>query len=67
MSGEIILEYKKVWKYRPDRTQGHLFFVCFSKKNPIKAIRVKVTSIVMDIQFVDNVASATGIKRRLAA
>ena len=28
MSGEIILEYRKVGRYGPDRNQGNLFFVC---------------------------------------
>ena len=27
MSGEIILEDRKVGQYGPDRNQGHLFFV----------------------------------------
>ena len=66
MSGEIILEYHKVGWYGPDRTQGQ-FFVCFSRKNPIKVVSVKVTSIVVDIQFIDDIASADGIKTRLVA
>ena len=33
----------------------------------IKAISVKVTSIVRDSQFIDSVVSAAGIKRRLVA
>ena len=65
MSGEIILGDRKVGQYGPDRNQGHLFFCFFSRKNPIKAISVKVTLIVTDIQSIYTVASYAGIKIKL--
>ena len=37
----------------------------FLRNNMIKEIRVRITSVVMDIQFIENVASAAGIKIRL--
>ena len=68
MPGEIFLEDQKVGKYRPDRNQVHLFFVCLIyRRKTTKAISVKVTSIVMDIQFIDDTASDSGIKTRLVA
>ena len=66
MSGEIILEDRKVGRYGPDRNQGRLFFL-FSRKNPINAISVKVNSIVTDSQFMDDVVSPAGIKIRLVS
>ena len=66
MSGELILEDRKIRKYGPDRNQCHLFFL-FSRKNIIKVISAKVTLIVTDSQFIDAVVSAAGIKRRLVA
>ena len=65
ISGEIILEVRKVRLYAPDRNKGNLVFFC--RNNLIKAISVKVTSIVTDSQYIDNVASVDGIKRRLVA
>ena len=43
--GKILLEDQKVWQYGPDRNQGP-FFCLFSRKKTIKAISVKVTTIV---------------------
>ena len=42
-------------------------FSLFGRKNPIKVITVKVNLVVMYIQFIYNLASNTGIKRRLVA
>ena len=39
----------------------------YSRKKPIKAISVKLASIVTDSQFIDDVVSADGIKIRLVA
>ena len=65
MSGEIILKDWKVWRYGPDRNQGHFFL--FIRKKPIKEISVKVTSIVMDSQSIDDVVFSACIKRWFAA
>ena len=65
ISGEIILEVRKVRPYAPDRNKGN--FVFFVKNIPFKAISVKVTPIVTDSQSIYDVASVDGIKRRLVA
>ena len=67
MSGEVILGYCNVGRNWPDRNQGHFFGCFFSRKRPIKAISVKLTSIATDIQSIDNVASSAGIYIRLVA
>ena len=67
MSGEIILEDRKVGRYGPDRNQGQFFVCLFSRKKPIKEISVNITLIVTDSQFIDDIASGDGIKRRLVA
>ena len=62
----MILEDWRVGQYGPDRNQDHLFFL-FSRNKPIKVISVKVVSIVMGSQFICDIASADGVKIRLAA
>ena len=47
--------------YKIKKSGGHLYFLFFSRKNPIKAVIVKVNSIDTDNQFIDNVASDDGI------
>ena len=65
ISGEIFLEDQKVGKYGPDRNQGQLFL--FLRKKIIKAISVKVNSIVTNAQSIDGIASGAGIKILLLA
>ena len=62
MSGKIILEDQRVGQNGLGGNHGPLF-LC--RKRPIKQISVKVTLIVTDSQFIDNIASTDGIKRRL--
>ena len=66
MSGEIILEYWRVGRYGPDGNQDHLFFL-LNRKKLINVIGIKVASIMMDSQFIYDVASDDGVKRRLVA
>ena len=65
ISGEIFLEDQKVGQYGPDRNQGQLFL--FLRKKIIKAISVKVNSIVTNAQSIDGIASGAGIKILLLA
>ena len=67
MPGEIILQDRKVGRYRPDRNQGNFFVCLFSRNTTIKEISVKEALIVTNSQFTDDVAYDTGIKRWLEA